>query len=186
MTRDYAQPCAARGRSVTRRRAEMGEWSCREENMCDKAVGGRRGRAEKEWTKSDTIGRAGARDARRCWAIKEKKARRLPCCPCVVPGRIIPGTDTGPETGGGRKISLTVTAMNNQSSDEDNVLTPPLHASSTKRRRVQNQRACDRCRQKKSLSLSPLTPLFTNTDVFFRLTSSLYVPSSFLDCRISS
>ncbi|KAI9439638.1 fungal-specific transcription factor domain-containing protein, partial [Lactarius indigo] len=38
----------------------------------------------------------------------------------------------------------------NQSSDEDNVLaTPPLHPSSSKRRRIQNQRACDRCRQKK-------------------------------------
>ncbi|KAH9033206.1 fungal-specific transcription factor domain-containing protein [Lactarius deliciosus] len=39
----------------------------------------------------------------------------------------------------------------NHSSDEDNLLaTTPPNPNSTKRRRVQNQRACDRCRQKKS------------------------------------
>ncbi|KAH9055007.1 fungal-specific transcription factor domain-containing protein [Lactarius vividus] len=38
----------------------------------------------------------------------------------------------------------------NHSSDEDNLLaTTPPNPNSTKRRRVQNQRACDRCRQKK-------------------------------------
>ncbi|KAF8268483.1 fungal-specific transcription factor domain-containing protein [Lactarius quietus] len=41
-------------------------------------------------------------------------------------------------------------AMNHSSEDENLLSTTPLHhANSTKRRRVQNQRACDRCRQKK-------------------------------------
>ncbi|KAN0130569.1 Fungal specific transcription factor domain containing protein [Lactarius tabidus] len=43
----------------------------------------------------------------------------------------------------------------NHSSEEDN---PSLHANSSKKRRVQNQRACDRCRQKKSRSLCDGTP----------------------------
>ncbi|KAI0298021.1 hypothetical protein B0F90DRAFT_836791 [Multifurca ochricompacta] len=40
------------------------------------------------------------------------------------------------------------------SSEEDNILSTSL-TNSNKKRRVQNQRACDRCRQKKSLYLSP-------------------------------
>ena len=40
---NHAQACVARGRRVTKRRTKRGEGGRCEENMCDKAMGGKRG-----------------------------------------------------------------------------------------------------------------------------------------------
>ena len=152
---EYAQPCAARGRRETKRRTKRGEKGRREEeNMCEKAIGRKSGKREGlKPTRS-----AKARDTQDDDGTN--KTRQLPRVgagtPTLGPGRrwwLISGVVKG------RKCNLfvlTQAAMNStQSSDEDNALATPLRANSTKRRRVQNQRACDRCRQKKSPLLSP-------------------------------
>ena len=54
----YAQPCAARGRREMKRRAKRGKGGCREENMCDKAKGGKSGEGEE----SDSGAREGLRE----------------------------------------------------------------------------------------------------------------------------
>ena len=71
----------------------------------------------------------------------------------------------------------------NHSSEEDNTVSnPPLHPNSSKRRRVQNQRACDRCRQKKSwlllfLSIPPFTYVLCNRRLVRCMCHSISRPS---------
>src|SRR6266851_71094 len=57
-------------------------------------------------------------------------------------------------------IILASTVMSLSSEDDNIPLSPAvsLQSSSNKKRRVQNQRACDRCRQKKSMSSFPWHP----------------------------
>jgi hypothetical protein len=166
------QPCAARGRRATRRRGCKKEGSLGETIMIiDRGMGFAGGG-----------GGTGQENEKR--AEKASGARRWETGAALRVGISNLSSGTAAEIGrdpgaaGDRLKPIASQPYTAMSSDEDAPIPSgvPLRANSNKKRRLQNQRACDRCRQKKSPSCFSLSFLLLVLTHPFILASLLCSP----------